>query len=324
MREAFIAHAEKRVLGPALAHVEAPAGEFHIKAGGLTGSRSFVAVKVNGGFFGNPAIGLPSINGLIELADGDTGLPLALMDSVAITRARTAAATALAVEALARRPLRTLAILGGGAQALAHIEALAPLLSREARVRIWSRGGLNRPLPGYVEVVDTAAAAAREADVVVTCTPSREPILQRVDVTGGMTIAAVGADSAGKQELDPRILADAAVVTDVTAQCAAVGELQHAIRNGLMETSDVRAQLGEVLAGIRAGRVDESEIVVFDSTGTAFQDVAVAAMVFELASESGAGVTFHFAAADERGSSSLRPGSHAPGKSSPAQIDGDH
>jgi ornithine cyclodeaminase/alanine dehydrogenase-like protein (mu-crystallin family) len=141
------------------------------------------------------------------------------------------------------------------------------------------------PLAIAIEPVADLLRATRRSDIVVTCTPSSQPILGPRDVGPGTFIAAVGADSEGKQEIDPHLLASSAVVADVLEQCATFGDLHHALAAGVMRREDVRAELGQVVAGTRAGRRTDEETIIFDSTGTALQDVAAAAVVYERALE---------------------------------------
>jgi ornithine cyclodeaminase/alanine dehydrogenase-like protein (mu-crystallin family) len=130
--------------------------------------------------------------------------------------------------------------------------------------------------------------ATRQSDVIVTCTPSRKPYLSAADVAAGTFIAAMGADSPDKQELDPALLRRNKLVVDLVEQCVHVGELHHAIDDG-MKTEEVHAELGEIVAGRKPGRTSKDEIIVFDATGTALQDVAAAAAVFEKAERAGKG-----------------------------------
>jgi ornithine cyclodeaminase/alanine dehydrogenase-like protein (mu-crystallin family) len=138
--------------------------------------------------------------------------------------------------------------------------------------------------------------AVKQSDICVTCTPSRQAYLGIGDVAPGMFIAAVGADNPEKQELHPALMAKSKIVTDVLEQCAAMGDLHHALNAGVVRKTDVHAELGEVVAGKKVGRESEDEIVVFDSTGMALQDVAAAACVYEKAQERGLGIRLSFAA----------------------------
>ncbi|MGH9400037.1 MAG: ornithine cyclodeaminase family protein, partial [Thermoanaerobaculia bacterium] len=141
-----------------------------------------------------------------------------------------------------------------------------------------------------VKAVRDLAAALRASDVCVTCTPSRRAFVRREDVRPGSFIAAVGADSPEKQELDPLLVASAKLVADIAAQCAEIGELHHALAEGLMRVENVHAELSEIVAGAKPGRESDSETIIFDSTGTALQDVAAAAVVYEKAVAAGAGL----------------------------------
>jgi ornithine cyclodeaminase/alanine dehydrogenase-like protein (mu-crystallin family) len=136
------------------------------------------------------------------------------------------------------------------------------------------------------------AAAMQASDICVTCTPAHQPILQLENIRPGLFIAAVGADSPDKQELEPAVLGQSKVVVDVVEQAASIGELHHAIDAGVMTAADIHAELGQILAGERPGRTSDEETFVFDSTGTALQDVAAAALVFDRAQSRGRGMPF--------------------------------
>jgi alanine dehydrogenase len=295
---AFHLHAEGRTLGPGVLGVPAGQGGFHIKAAGLVGQRSYFAAKTNANFPENPRrFGLPTIRGTVVLCDAETGEPLAMMDSGSVTALRTGAATAVAAKALARRDSRSALIVGCGAQGEIQLAAIAAVLQLQ---RVWvldserSRAEslaarAQADLGIRVEVATDLQAALRTSDVCVTCTPSRRAFVSAQDVAPGTFIAAVGADSHGKQELEPALLASSKVVVDVLEQCAEIGELQHALAAGLMTREHVHAELGDVVAGRRPGRTDDHEITIFDSSGTALQDVAAAIVVYEKANAVGRG-----------------------------------
>jgi ornithine cyclodeaminase/alanine dehydrogenase-like protein (mu-crystallin family) len=295
---AFRLHAEGRTLGPGVLGVHAGQGGFHIKAAGLVGPRSYFAAKTNANFPQNPQrFGLPTIRGAVVLADAENGEPLAMMDSASITALRTAAATAVAARFLARPDARSALVAGCGAQGEIHLAAVASVLPlKHVRLLDSERSraeGLaaraQADLGLAVEVVTDLGAALRASDVAVTCTPSRRAFVRRDDVAPGTFIAAVGADSQGKQELEPALLASSTLVVDVLEQCAEIGELQHALAAGLMTREQVHAELSDVVVGRRPGRRHDAEITIFDSTGTALQDVAAAVVVYEKASALGRG-----------------------------------
>ena len=298
---AFLAHAQGRSLAPGMLHVDAVGGEFHVKVGGLLGKRSYFACKVNGGFFENrQRFGLPNISGLIVLSDAATGLPLAVMESGVVTRFRTAAATAVAARYLARSASETVTICGAGAQAEMQLRSLARVLPLK-QVFVWGRQNVGDfaermavALGIEVRATPDLIAATRKSDVIVTCTSSSSWFLGRDHVAPGTFVAAVGADSPDKQEIEPELLATASVVCDLVGQCLQCGDLHHAVTSGLMASRDIRGELGAVIAGSAPGRVCEDESIIFDSTGTALQDAAAAAIVYERAVTSERGHLFQF------------------------------
>ena len=294
------AHGRSEVIAPALLHADSAKGEFHIKTGGVVNKQGegVFGLKANGGFFGNRERGLPNIVGVIYLADAETGCPLAVLDSVEISRVRTGAATAVAARHLARPNSEVVTVLGTGTQARTQIEALSHVLPIR-RVHLVGRDfdrtresarDFEKALRLEVEAFSSVAMALPKSDVLVTCTPARKPMVELSDVPEGLFIAAVGADSPGKQELAADLVAQCTSVADVLSQCIHVGELQHPIKGGLIKPEDVHAELGAVLCGDRPGRTNEHEITLYDSTGTALQDVAVGFEVYEAAKQLGEGI----------------------------------
>jgi alanine dehydrogenase len=145
-----------------------------------------------------------------------------------------------------------------------------------------------------VNIVDDVRPAMKESDIIVTCTPSRTHIIDLDDIKPGTFIAAVGCDSEDKSEIHPRLICASKVVSDFTEQSAAFGDLHHAIKEGLVTKSHVHAELGQIIAGHKSGRENDDEIIVFDSTGTALQDVAAASIVYERALAKGVGSQYNF------------------------------
>jgi ornithine cyclodeaminase/alanine dehydrogenase len=245
---------------------------------------------------------LPTIQGVIVLCQGENGYPLALMDSIEITIKRTGAATAVAAKYLARPDSKVATICGCGDQARVQLEALTKVCPLEralvfdldenrARQLADELGGELKP---EIVPVRHLAEAVRQSDICVTCTPSQRHFLNKDAVRPGTFIAAVGADGPDMQELEPSLMVSNKVVVDVLEQCAAIGDLHHALEAGLVERADVHAELGQVVAGQNAGRTTEEEITIFDSTGMALQDVAAAAVVYEKARSAGRGVRLDF------------------------------
>jgi alanine dehydrogenase len=301
VERAFRLHAEGRAIPPGVLGVHVDGGGFHIKTAGLPAGRggSYFAAKVNANFPGNSErFGMPTIQGVIALFDVENGYPLALLDSAEITSVRTAAATAVAARYLAREDAAIVTICGCGVQGRAQLRALVRVRAVRTVFALDADHGtaeayaatVMRELGVDVHATRDLANALRESDICITCTPSRRALLHRPDVPVGMFVSAVGADNPGKQEIDPELLAASTVVVDVLEQCATIGDLHHALAAGLMTRSDVHAELGEIVAGRKPGRTADDQIIVFDSTGTALQDVAAAATVYERAVARGRGL----------------------------------
>lgn len=272
--------------------VEMAAGGFHLKAAALSADRGVFAAKLNGNFPGNPAAnGMPTIQGLMIVADVCTGAPLAIMDSGSVTRLRTAAATAVAIKHLANTGADQLTIIGCGVQAYDHIRfahvvrPLRRVVLVDAQPEQAQRLAIRvvRELGMEISVGADVASACAESEIIITCTTSRAAFLERTMVPPGAFVAAVGADNPHKSELAAALLANAQVITDSTAQCAEIGDLRHAITSGVMTAANVHAELGEVVAGVRPGRESASQRIVFDSTGLPIQDAAAAQLALTLA-----------------------------------------
>ena len=293
MEDAFKMHSLGRAMKPALMHVDADRGEFHVKGGGLKLDKPYFALKANGGFFGNrSSFGLPNILGLVILFDGDCGRPLAVMDSIDITFMRTGATTAVAAKYLARADSKTVTICGCGTQGRIQLEALLSVFPELETVYAWDRTFQNAErfmsdmkAKTGVKIVPTSdlKAAARESDIIITCTPAKAYLLEKEDVRPGTFISAVGSDSPLKQELEPALVSGSKLVVDIMEQCAKAGELHHALEAGLMDLSDVHGMLGDILTGKIAGRTSPDEVIIFDTTGSAVQDTAAAVAAYEKA-----------------------------------------
>ena len=298
---AFRLYAEDQAPPPGVLHLGARDGAFHVKAASLQLQQTYVAVKVNGNFAHNAErFGLPTIQGVIVLCDGDTGTPLAIMDSIEITIQRTGAATALAARHLARPDSAVATICGCGAQGRIQLTALKYVLPLkrayaydiDSEVASTFAAAMSATLGIPVTPVATVREAALQSDAIITCSTARQPFLRRADVMPGTFVAAVGADNPDKQELDSQLLVGNTLVVDLREQCALSGELYHAIRQELLDPGDVYAGLGEILAGHKPGRVAPEDIIIFDSTGTALQDVAAAAVIYERARQANVGARY--------------------------------
>jgi ornithine cyclodeaminase/alanine dehydrogenase-like protein (mu-crystallin family) len=285
--------------------VNAPRGGLHVKAGLLPGDRAYFVAKLNANFPGNNAhFGLPTIQGVIVVFDANNRVPLAILDSIDITIKRTAAASAVAAKYIARKESSVATICGCGQQGRAQLRAVLlvlPLTKIYAfdvneRAAMNFRNELSPQLKIGIEPVRDLASAIQKSDVCITCTTANEFFVRKEDVRPGTFIAAVGADNEHKQEIDSALIASAKVVADSLEQSCAIGEVHHAIADGLMRKEDVYAELCEIVAAQKTGRVADDEIVVFDSTGVAIEDAVAAVAVYERALANGIGTVFDFAA----------------------------
>ena len=302
LEDAFRLYAAGKVLKTGLMHIDSHEGEFHIKAGGVDLPHRFFGIKVNAGFFRNvERFGMRNIQGVILLCDGENGYPLVVMDSGEVTVNRTGAAAAIAAKHLARRESSSVLICGCGAQGaiqLVAMHAVLPIktayvfdIDKSKSEKLAAE--MSKKLAIEVVAVDDPRQVSTKCDVCVTCTPSRKAYLSAKDISPGTFIAAMGADSPEKQELDPQLLVSNKTVVDLLEQCAVVGELHHALDAG-MSKSSVHSEIHEIVVGKKPGRVSGKETIVFDATGTALQDVAAAAAIYEKAIALGLGDAFGF------------------------------
>ena len=292
---------EGKLPAPGILGIKSKMGGLHIKAGLLPGDRDYIVAKLNTNFPRNQAEqGLPTIQGVIVVCDGEDGQPLAVMDSIDITIKRTAAASAVAAKYLARLDSSIATICGCGSQARAQLAALRSVLSLQKIYAFDSRDEAARDFAAEfgneVEPIRDLRSALRGSDVCITCTTATEFIVRKEDVPPGMFIAAVGADDSHKQEIDPALIASAKIVADSLDQSCTIGDTHHAIAAGLMRKEDVHAELAEIVAGKRPGRADASEITIFDSTGIALEDAVSAVAVYEKARGNATASKFDFAA----------------------------
>jgi ornithine cyclodeaminase/alanine dehydrogenase-like protein (mu-crystallin family) len=301
VESAFRLKGEGRPSPGGILGVPVAGGGFHAKAALLELTRPYFAIKVNANFPGNPSTrGLPTIQGVLVLFDPSNGVPLAVMDSMAITTLRTAAASAVAAKFLARREARTATFIGCGVQARAHVAAISAVRKLE-RASVFDLDSLKaatfaremQTLHEFEILVATDLGhATRDSDIVVTTTSAKKAFLGRNHLSKGTFVAAVGADNEHKQEIEEDLLRTSVIIADDLEQCATIGDLHHALDAGVVTRRDVRATLDEVVVGVKRGRMNEDEIIILDSTGLAIEDVAAASIVFERALAEGAGLAF--------------------------------
>jgi len=303
MERAFTAYSTGQAQLPSVIQLDVPEnhGEIHIKAGHVR-AWPYYAVKIVSGFLDNPKLGLAANAGMVVVFDAKTGETAAiLLDKGFITDLRTAAAGAVAARHLSRKNVGTVAVLGTGGQARYQVEMLA-LVRPFSEVRIWGRdhhkaqrcvddlGKCREIPPCNFAVTESIKEAVDGADIVITVTASREPLLRADWLKRGVTVIGIGSDAPDKQELDVAVLARAdKIVADSLPQCLHLGEIHHAVECGAIRKEKVHAELGEVTAGLKPGRTSDDEIIICDLTGIGVQDVAAAALVLERAKSTGVG-----------------------------------
>lgn len=281
VEDGFVAVSRGEVTLPPVGHLgfEQPPGDVHLKYGHRRGDDVFV-VKIASGFYDNPKLGLPSSNGLMLVFSAKTGAPEAvLLDEGWLTDLRTAAAGAVAAKHLAPRDVAEIGIVGAGIQARFQLDLLRHVTPCRRAV-VWARDFTKAQafaVEGFViEPVRTLDELAARARLIVTTTPSREPLLRAEMIRPGTHVTAVGADAPGKQELAAMLFARAAVcAVDSRSQCLHHGDSSHALRAGVVREADF-AELGEIIAGTRPGRTAPEQITIADLTGLAIQDIQVA------------------------------------------------
>ncbi|SIO28216.1 ornithine cyclodeaminase [Rhodovulum sp. ES.010] len=296
---AFAALAEGSVVMPPVMSMDLAEahGEVDVKAAYIPGFDGF-AIKVSPGFFDNPRLGLPSLNGLMILFSAKTGLVEALfLDNGYLTDIRTAAAGAVAARHLAPSEVATAGVIGTGVQARLQMRA-AHLVRPFERVLVWGRDRdkaetcaveLGRALGVEALAMDDPADLVAESQLVVTTTPAKAPVFKAAWLHPGLHVTAMGSDQSGKNEIEARVLAEADLyVADSAAQCARLGELRAAERAGLW-TRGLPPELGQVVTGLTPGRTDEGQVTICDLTGTGAQDTAIATHALRAVQAAGAG-----------------------------------
>ena len=287
VEDAFVAWMEGRVIMPPKVYLTLDKGDFRAMSAVLPGAAGLKWVNVHPK---NKVRGLPTVMAIMIYNDLETGYPLAVMDATEITAFRTGAASAIASKYLARRDSKSLGIIGAGSQAYTQIQAHIELFELNS-INVFDLSAtatdtLIKNLPDY-PVKNRSLEEATASDIVCTLTPARTPFLKREWIIPGTHINAVGADAKGKQELEPSILKDAVVVVDDLEQAKNAGEINVPVSQGIYSTDEVYATLGEIVTGRKRGRVSDKTITVFDSTGVAIEDLAVAKLVYRKANQSG-------------------------------------
>ena len=302
VEDCFRALATEPVVMPPILHLEIAEhnGEVDVKTAYVPGFESF-AMKMSPGFFDNPKIGLPSVNGLMVVFSARTGLVEAvLLDNGYLTDVRTAAAGAVAAKWLAREDAGRVGIVGAGVQARLQLEALT-LVREVGEVEVWARNAdraaafaadMERRLGLPVAPVESLEGLVRDSAIVVTTTPSKDPLIAADWLHPGLHITAMGSDAGYKNELAPGVVAAADLyVPDRRSQCAVLGELHHAIAAGAVPADADFPERGQIVAGQAPGRSGAGQVTVCDLTGTGVQDTAIATLARGRAQARAAGTT---------------------------------
>ncbi len=286
VEEIFRLHGRRQVQMPSKVYLDLPGGDVRAMPA-YAAPLGYASIKNINMHPGNRDV--PSIVGTLTLFDPPTGMPLAIMDATAITRLRTGAAAGVATRLLARADATVLSLIGAGNQAMTQIEAVLAVRPRIDRIMVYdldTERATRLALAAtdrfrvVVQIAGSAEEAVRAADVLTTITPARAPIVEAAWVRPGTHINAIGADAAGKQELQSQLTTSARVVVDEMEQATHSGEVNVPLTEGLLQASDIHAELGHVAAGARSGRLNPADITIFDSTGLALQDLACAAYVY--------------------------------------------
>jgi ornithine cyclodeaminase len=290
VRDGFARLARGEVTLPGVIGLDIPErqGEVHVKGAYIHGSPYF-SIKEAAGFYGNARLDLPVSSGVVMVFDAATGfLDSILLDNGYLTELRTGAAGALAADLLARREVETVGIIGSGGQARYQLEALLGV-RQPRRVIVHGRSSERAVLFAHemsqrfgvrVDVAGSAQEAVESSDIVITTTPSRRPLVRAAWVRPGTHLTAMGSDGPDKRELESAVLVKAdKVVADRLDQCLRLGEIHHAVAEGLLDPARIHGELGELAAGQKAGRTSDSQITIADLTGVGVQDAAVAACV---------------------------------------------
>lgn len=305
VEEAFKAFNSNQVVQPDYIgiHLDPPRGEIDFKLGYNQGNEIISMKASSGGFPNNPTTyAVPSGMGTLLLFDARTCALICVMDGSLITGLRTGAAGAVSVKALARKDSRKITSIGTGNQARMQVRAIHEVMKIEA-IHAWAptqasltryKDDIERELGIPVVMADSKQAAVEQADILITTTRGKGPVVAADWVKPGTHIIAIGTDAKGKQEFDPEIFRGAKVVVDSIRQCAEKGETQHPLRANIMTRDGIHAEIGEILLGTKPGRVHEDEITIFDSTGMAIQDNTTAARIYQNAIARKVGTFFEF------------------------------
>jgi alanine dehydrogenase len=286
-------------------HLPSPRGEIDFKLGYYKANELISMKASSGGFTNNPtAHGVPSGMGTILLFDARSCALICVMDGSLITGLRTGASGAVSVRALARKNARKITSIGTGNQARMQIRAIKEIMTIE-EIHAWSRNpdtvlkykaDIEGDFGVPVIIAGSKREAVEQADILITTTRGKGPLVEADWVRPGTHIVAIGTDQQGKQELDPEIFRDAKIVVDSIAQCTEKGETWHPLNRNIITRDDIHGEIGEILLGRKPGRETDEEVTIFDSTGMAIQDNTTSSQIYRNAIERHVGTFFAFPA----------------------------
>lgn len=289
VEDAYALNSQNKVYLPPVLSVDVSKhnGEVDLKSG-YEQEDDVIGVKLASGHYSNPEnYGLPTGMATILLMNAKNGVPLAVMDGGLITDMRTGAAGGVSAKYLARADSKKVAILGTGMQARMQLLAVSHVFDLD-EVFVWGRD--DEKVKTYVSEMEqntqlvmtpcsTASECVKDADIIITTTPSKQPLFSKEDVKPGTHIACIGADMEGKQEIDEHLFEGSKVVVDSLNQCKQLGEVQHALKQGIIREDDIHSEIGDIILGQTKGRESNEEITIFDSTGLSIQDITTAKKV---------------------------------------------
>jgi ornithine cyclodeaminase/alanine dehydrogenase len=305
VEDAYRAFSDGQVVQPPYIdiHLPEPRGEIDFKIG-YSKANEIISMKASsGGFLDNPvAHAVPNGMGTVLLFDARSCALLCVMDGSLLTGLRTGAAGAVSVKTLARKNSKTISCIGTGNQARMQIRAIS-LVMQIGEIHAWSRSSessarfkadMESELGIPVILSASKQAAVAQADILVTTTRGKGPLVEAEWIKPGTHIVAIGTDTQGKQEFAPEIFKHAKIINDSISQCIDRGETWHPLNRGIIGLDDIHGELGEILLGRKPGRTDEGEITLFDSTGMAIQDNTTAEKIYRNALENNVGIFFAF------------------------------
>lgn len=291
IEEAFKAFGQEKVQMPPKSYLYFDKGDLRsMPAFIATRSINMSAIKSVNVHPDNPRkFKLPSVMGIIILTDPQNGFPLAILDGTYLTQCRTGAAAGVATKYLSRKDSKVASFIGNGAQSYSLLDSIIAVRSIK-KIHLFDLNPLNssnlmkhvkKNYRVKVEIANSIEEACKNSDIITTATPSRNPIIKHRFIKKGVHINAIGADSKGKQEIDPEILRKSQLVIDSWDQCSHSGEINVPLSKELINKSNIHGELGYIVAGKLKGRLNNDKITVFDSTGLAIQDVAIANLAYK-------------------------------------------